>query len=111
MDLHYVFMILLLRQFYSDLYLFWVQFNIFFTSLFYYLRIFLSRNSFLINRRYGFKVEREYINASFLYSFQVVLTILLACEPTLLYATETTALGQTIKVKKILLILNNKYHI
>jgi hypothetical protein len=53
---------------------------------------------FFINRRFGFKIEREYIDASFLYSFQVVLTILLACEPTLLYATESTALGQA-KVK------------
>jgi hypothetical protein len=49
---------------------------------------------FFVNRRFGFKIEREYIDASILYSFQVVLTILLACEPTLLYATESTALAQ-----------------
>jgi len=48
-----------------------------------------------LNRRYGFKIEREYIDASVLYSIQVILTVLLACEPTLLYATETTALGKT----------------
>jgi hypothetical protein len=48
-----------------------------------------------LNRRFGFKIEREYIDASILYSVQVVLTVLLACEPTLLYATETTALGKT----------------
>jgi len=60
-------------------------------------KFFLISNFF--KRRYGFKIEREYIDASVLYSIQVVLTILLACEPTLLYATETTALGKT-KVKK-----------
>ena len=49
-------------------------------------------------RRFGFRIEREYVDASILYSFQVVLTILLACEPILLYATEITALGIT-KVK------------
>jgi ATP-binding cassette subfamily B (MDR/TAP) protein 6 len=49
---------------------------------------------YIFYKRFGFKIEREYIDASFLYSFQVVLTILLACEPTLLYATESTALGQ-----------------
>lgn len=48
---------------------------------------------FAIFRRFGFRIEREYIDSSILYSFQVVLTILLACEPILLYATETTALG------------------
>jgi len=50
---------------------------------------------FYLNRRYGFKIEREYIDSSVLYSIQVILTVLLACEPTLLYATETTALGKT----------------
>ncbi|CAF4374453.1 unnamed protein product, partial [Rotaria sp. Silwood2] len=45
--------------------------------------------------RYGFKIEREYIDGSVLYAIQVILTILLACEPILFYATETTALGKT----------------
>jgi hypothetical protein len=62
---------------------------------------------FYLNRRYGFKIEREYIDASVLYSIQVILTVLLACEPTLLYATETTALGKT-KVKNLFYI-NIKY--
>jgi len=56
-----------------------------------------------LTRRYGFKIEREYIDASVLYSIQVILTVLLACEPTLLYATETTALGKT-KVKNLFYI-------
>ena len=49
----------------------------------------------MLNRRYGFKIEREYIDGSILYSIQVILTVLLACEPILFYATETTALGRT----------------
>lgn len=60
------------------------------------------------HRRFGFRIEREYIDASILYSFQVVLTILLACEPILLYATEITALGLT-KVKQISLNNSLKY--
>lgn len=64
---------------------------------FYYLIFIL-----FIFRRFGFKIEREYIDASVLYSIQVTLTVLLACEPTLLYATETTVLGKT-KVTKFLI--------
>ncbi|CAF1384544.1 unnamed protein product [Rotaria magnacalcarata] len=50
---------------------------------------------FIFYKLYGFKIEREYIDSSVLYSIQVTLTVLLACEPTLLYATETTTLGKT----------------
>ncbi|CAF2540129.1 unnamed protein product [Rotaria sp. Silwood2] len=50
---------------------------------------------FFLIRRYGFKIEREYVDASVLYVIQVILTILLACEPILLYATESTAFGKT----------------
>ena len=53
------------------------------------------RQKKMICRRFGFKIEREYIDASVLYAIQVVLTVLLACEPILFYATETTALGNT----------------
>ncbi|UJR30014.1 hypothetical protein I4U23_017559 [Adineta vaga] len=49
---------------------------------------------YIFYKRFGFKIEREYIDASVLYAIQVVLTVLLACEPILLYATETTALGK-----------------
>jgi hypothetical protein len=57
-------------------------------------RLIWFRFFFLLNRRYGFKIEREYIDTSVLYIIQIVLTVLLACEPTLLYATETTVFGQ-----------------
>ncbi|CAF1480233.1 unnamed protein product [Rotaria sp. Silwood1] len=50
---------------------------------------------YIFYKRYGFKIEREYIDASVLYVIQVILIILLACEPILLYATETTAFGKT----------------
>jgi len=50
---------------------------------------------YIFYKRFGFRIEREYIDASVLYAIQVVLTVLLACEPILFYATETTALGNT----------------
>ncbi|CAF1129722.1 unnamed protein product [Adineta ricciae] len=50
---------------------------------------------YIFYKRFGFKIEREYIDASVLYSIQIVLTVLLACEPILLYATETTAFGKS----------------
>ncbi|CAF3945798.1 unnamed protein product, partial [Rotaria sp. Silwood2] len=50
---------------------------------------------YIYYKRYGFKIEREYVDASVLYVIQVILTILLACEPILLYATESTAFGKT----------------
>ena len=45
-------------------------------------------------RRFGFRIEQEYIDKSYLYGFQIALTVLLASEPILYYATETTALGK-----------------
>ncbi|CAF0743833.1 unnamed protein product [Didymodactylos carnosus] len=48
--------------------------------------------------KYGFKIEKEYIDPSILYSIQIILTILLACEPTLYYASETTAIGTQVKL-------------
>ncbi len=50
---------------------------------------------FFLNRLYKFKIEQEYIDASILYSIQVVFTVILVREPTLLYATETAAFRQT----------------
>lgn len=63
----------------------------------------MKNNSFqyFLLRRFGFRIEREYIDGSCLYVIQIILTILLASEPILFYATETTALGKNkVKSKK-----------
>jgi hypothetical protein len=98
-------MILLVRQFYLVLYLSSVRFNTYFTG-----RENIDRHRhcihiYRLSRRYGFRIEREYIDSSALYALQVVLTVLLSCEPTLLYATETTALGKEKVNNHFLLIL------
>ncbi|CAF1346686.1 unnamed protein product [Rotaria sordida] len=65
------------------------------TSILFGFIFILGLIQFIVYKRYGFKIEHEYIDASVLYVIQVILTVLLACEPILLYATETTALGKT----------------
>ncbi|CAF0760216.1 unnamed protein product [Adineta steineri] len=70
-------------------------FDTFTTSILFGFILIFGLIQFIFYKRYGFKIEKEYIDASVLYSLQVILTVLLACEPILLYATETTAFGKT----------------
>ncbi|CAF1130323.1 unnamed protein product [Adineta ricciae] len=70
-------------------------FDTFTTSILFGFILIFGLIQYIFYKRFGFKIEREYIDASVLYSIQIVLTVLLACEPILLYATETTAFGKS----------------